>query len=264
MSKDADEMLRFADYCHEKSQDEINWNLGCPYPRVANKKRGSGMLMFPDMVYQILEKVISESPIKWSIKCRLGYLSADEIKALAPIFNEFDISELIIHARLGKQLYKGEVDLDNFHEALSLIKAPIAYNGDIFTTTDFQKLQNRFPITRWMIGRGLLVDPFLPAAIMGSVLPTLDDQQFAIRKFVEDLYLTYRKQMNDRPQAISVMKELWGFMAYGFNKPQKIFNTIKKCNSFESYETAVSKAFSDFQWLGSDADLYRAKLAKEE
>ena len=62
LSKDADEMLRFAKYCHEKGFTEINWNLGCPYPRVANKKRGSGLIPFPELVDEILTQLMSECP----------------------------------------------------------------------------------------------------------------------------------------------------------------------------------------------------------
>ena len=57
LSKDADEMLRFGEFCAEKGFAEINWNLGCPYPRVANKKRGSGILPHPEMLSDILSRL---------------------------------------------------------------------------------------------------------------------------------------------------------------------------------------------------------------
>ena len=38
LSKDAEEILRFANYVKSLGFDEINWNLGCPFPRVAKKK----------------------------------------------------------------------------------------------------------------------------------------------------------------------------------------------------------------------------------
>lgn len=263
LSKDADEMLRFASFCYEKGHTEINWNLGCPYPRVANKKRGSGMLPYPEMVYQILEKVMGATPIKWSIKCRLGYLSPTEIFDLIPVFNQFNLEELIVHARIGKQLYKGHVDGETFQQLPALIRAPLVYNGDVFTTSDFLHFQKQYHLSHWMIGRGLLVDPFLPARIKKGALPSLYEQQEVIRRFIEDLYLSYRKKMNDRPQAISVLKELWGFMSYGFDHPQKIFNAIKKCKSFEQYEGAIASVFSKYKWGGSEAGLYHKNMGPE-
>ena len=79
LSKDAEEIIRFASYCHEIGFKEINWNLGCPYPRVANKKRGSGMLPYPDMVLEIFEKLNGKINTRLSVKCRLGYNTSDEI-----------------------------------------------------------------------------------------------------------------------------------------------------------------------------------------
>ena len=61
LSKDADEVIRFGNFCEKLGFEELNWNLGCPYPQVANKKRGSGMLPFPGMVDEILDKVMAES-----------------------------------------------------------------------------------------------------------------------------------------------------------------------------------------------------------
>ncbi len=256
LSKDAEEIIRFATFCSEKGFTEINWNLGCPYPRVANKKRGSGMLPYPEMVAEILEQLQEKLPLNFSVKCRLGYYSADEIFNLVPVFNKYNISELIIHARIGKQLYKGEADTEIFKKTIGLWTMPLAYNGDIFSVDDLHRLQEDFPkVNRWMIGRGLLMDPFLPGDIKGVAFQ--GDRKTKIQQFVVDLYLAYRKKMNDRLQAINVMKELWGFLRYSFDDPHKVFNRIKKCKSFDEYEQAVSDVFSINTWLGADGNRYR-------
>ncbi len=260
LSKDAEEIMRFSTYCAEKGFDEVNWNLGCPYPRVANKKRGSGMLPYPDMVAELLENMRGKLPLKLSVKCRLGYYSADEIFDLIPIFNEYKISELIIHARIGKQLYKGEADTDTFKKCIDLCATPLAYNGDIFAADDLRSLQQQFPaVNRWMIGRGLLMDPFLPGDIKGIVFE--GDRMTKVQQFVTDLYLAYRKKTNDRLQAISVMKELWGFLQYSFDDPHKVFNYIKKCKSFDEYEQAVSGIFNRHTWLGAEGKRFNSSTA---
>ncbi len=258
LSKDADEMLRFAKYCHEKGFKEINWNLGCPYPRVANKKRGSGLIPHPEMVDEILEQLQDEIPIQLSVKTRLGLNSPDEILQLVAVLNKYPISEIIIHARIGKQLYKGGVDIMAFEQAAATTKIPIAYNGDIFSQTDFAIIDKRFAhVQTWMIGRGLLVDPFLPAIIKGIVLPNLSDRKVIIRKFVDDLYFGYRRKMNDRLQAINVLKELWGYLCYSFTDPHKVFNLLKKTKNFDEYEDAVNNIFWKYNWVGSEAGLFR-------
>jgi tRNA-dihydrouridine synthase len=251
LSKDADEIIRFAHFCEKQGFKELNWNLGCPYPMVANKKRGSGMLPYPEMIDEILQKVMAETAIRFSVKCRLGYFSSDEIYKLIPVFNRHSVSELTIHARIGKQLYSGVTDLDTFQQAAPLFKVPVVYNGDIFSLKDFQCLNDRFPsINTWMIGRGLLSDPFLPAIIKDLPLPA--DQQAHIRLFTDDLYLTYRKQLNDHLAVLGILKEYWQYLAGSFNDPHKVFKRLKKINSFDEYEDAVAAVFGEFEWLASE------------
>ncbi len=250
LSKDADEMLRFAQICADKGFEEINWNLGCPFPRVAHKKRGSGMLPYPEMVQEILDRLMPCMPVKFSIKCRLGYESPEEIQALLPVFAQFPLSELIVHARIGKQLYKGPVDLTTFEKIADKVASPLIYNGDIFSPDEFLSIQQRFQqINRWMLGRGLLTNPFLPATIKGIPLP--EEPKILIRKFVDDLYFAYRHKMNDRLQSINVMKEMWSYLALSFDNPTKVFGKIKKCKSFDTYEDTVNLVFEKYQWMGS-------------
>lgn len=249
LSKDADEIIRFNRYCQQAGFAEVNWNLGCPFPQVADKKRGSGMLPFPEMVEEILSKVMHESSIRFSIKCRLGYNNTDEIFGLLPIFNKYSIYELSVHARLGRQLYKGNTHPNVFKEITSRAHIQLAYNGDIFSPVDFEHLQFQFPsIKAWMIGRGILYDPLLPARIKGLPLPV--NEKAAIKSFVDDLYFAYRKQMNDNLSLLSVLKEYWEYLSMSFSNPHQVFKKIKRVGSFDEYEDAVSSVFDSFEWTG--------------
>ena len=141
LSTDAEEVLRFAKQCKQLGYKEINLNMGCPFPRVANKKRGCGLLPYPDKVEAMFERIFEEIDIRFSVKCRLGYFSPDEINAILPIFNRFPLSELIIHPRIGKQLYKGEADVERFKALIPEINAPLVYNGDIVSVERFEHIK---------------------------------------------------------------------------------------------------------------------------
>jgi len=251
LSKDADEIIRFARFCDKSGFKELNWNLGCPYPMVAKKKRGSGILPYPEMVEEILCKVMPEIAIRFSVKCRLGYFSGEEIFSLIPIFNRNQISELTIHARIGKQLYSGETDLGTFQRVVTLVEVPLVYNGDIFSVNNFNYLKKKFgSLDSWMIGRGILSDPFLPALI--KKLPIPADRQAHIKRFMEALYYAYRKQKNDNLSVLGNLKEYWNYLALSFNDPHKVFKHIKKVQNFDAYENAVAIVFKEFEWVGSD------------
>jgi len=245
LSKDADEILLFAQICRDLGFEEVNWNLGCPFPRVAKKMRGSGLLPHPDKVEAILEKVMPKIPVRFSVKCRLGYHSPKEIFALLPVFNRFPLSEIILHARLGRQMYKGVPDTGTFGRALKASRQPVVYNGDIFSLKDFLKMEQQFPAAAgWMLGRGLLQDPFLPARVKGLSLPA--DPLTVVRRYVDDLYFAYRRNFNDSLRAINVMKELWGYLSFSFDDPGKVFGKIKKTKTFGEYEDAVNIVFENY------------------
>jgi len=111
LSKNIDDTKFLLDRIIENKHSEINWNLGCPYPMVAKKGMGSGLIKEYEQIDKILDFIFKNYSINLSVKCRLGYDSIDEIDQLIPVFNNHPLHEVIIHPRIGKQLYKGEVYL---------------------------------------------------------------------------------------------------------------------------------------------------------
>lgn len=253
LSNNSVEVLRFARYVQSLGYTEINLNMGCPYPVVANKKRGSGILPYPELVRQLLEEVSIAIPLNYSIKCRLGYFNNEEIDKLIPHFNQAGLSELIVHARIGKQLYKGQPDKEKFGLIRHEIQPSLTYNGDIFTVDAFQEVSQLYPeINRWMLGRGLLANPFLAEDIRQSVGPTNKEKRLqTVRLFVQELYYLRRKHTSNSLSTLGRMKELWSYLRYSFSHPQEVWRLIKKAGSFEAYESAVETVFTSFCWTGN-------------
>ena len=246
LSTDAEEILRFAKQCKALGYKEINLNMGCPFPRVANKKRGCGLLPYPDKVEAMLEGVFERiDDMKFSVKCRLGYFSPDEIEAIIPIFNRFPLSELIIHPRIGKQLYKGEADVERFAALIPYINAPLVYNGDIFSVESFGHIRETVqPVNQFMLGRGLLANPFLAEEIYGSGALNAPERTERLHAYVIDLYDDRLRHAGGSPKVLGRMKELWSYLMNSFEEPQVVWRKIKKINSLKEYEEAVDYVFS--------------------
>ena len=276
LSTDGEEILRFAKQCKELGYKEINLNMGCPFPRVANKKRGCGLLPYPDKVEAMLDRVFEEIDIKFSVKCRLGYFSPEEIDAIIPIFNKFPLSELIIHPRIGKQLYKGEADVERFKELMPQINAPLVYNGDIVSVESFERIRRvieslscgglrgkpamtpieetspksvivdkgpQSPVLKgYMLGRGILANPFLAEDICRNA-SNAPERSERLHAYVLDLYEDRLHHAGGSPQVLGRMKELWSYLMYSFDEPQDIWRKIKKINALKDYEEAVETVF---------------------
>ncbi len=299
LSTDAEEILRFAKQCKQLGYKEINLNMGCPFPRVANKKRGCGLLPYPDLVEAMLERVFEEIDIKFSVKCRLGYFSPDEIEAIIPIFNKFPLSELIIHPRIGKQLYKGEADVERFKALIPYIKAPLVYNGDIFSVDSFERIQGiiesplcgrlrvkpamtpmeesspksviagndpqSLALNGYMLGRGILTNPFLAEEIKASVIASEAKQSSKetnhldchaslamtkterLHNYVIDLYEDRLQHAGGSPKVLGRMKELWSYLMNSFEEPQAVWRKIKKINALKEYKEAVETVFKEIK-----------------
>lgn len=285
LSNNPEDFLFLANTIFELGFKEINWNLGCPSPTVVNKKRGSGLLPFPDVIDQFLDHVIPRLTGKMSIKLRLGRYHAHEIEGLLPILNRYPLTELILHPRLGSQLYSGSVDLDAFAQVLSQTKHRVVYNGDINTVADFTDRCQRFPgIDSWMIGRGLLANPFLAAEIVSvqspnvsdspqgeisqsgekpiqgqlshhkSMLfntiestPTLkSDREMAIlHTFHTALHNQYRDVLCGPSHLLARMKGFWGYFSENFTNPVKVRKQIYKTTSPDQYLEAVHHLFAN-------------------
>jgi len=244
LSTDAEEILRFAKQCKQLGYKEINLNMGCPFPRVANKKRGCGLLSYPDKVDAMLERVFEEIDIKFSVKCRLGYFSPEEINAIIPIFNKYPLSELIIHPRIGKQLYKGEADAERFAALIPYINTPLVYNGDIVSVGGFEKIREAVqPVNQFMLGRGLLANPFLAEEIQGGAYAP--ERAERLHNYVIDLYEDRLRHAGGSPKVLGRMKELWSYLMYSFEEPQNVWRKIKKINALKEYEEAIEMIFKE-------------------
>ena len=243
LSTDSEEILRFAKQCKQLGYKEINLNMGCPFPRVANKKRGSGLLPYPDMVEAMFERVFEEIDINFSVKCRLGYFSPEEIEAIIPIFNRFPLSELIVHPRIGKQLYKGEADVERFKALIPYINAPLVYNGDIFSRESFEHIREQVqPVNQFMLGRGILANPFLAEEIRGGAWNALE-RTARLYAYIVDLYEDRLRHAGGSPKVLGRMKELWSYLMNSFEEPQVVWRKIKKINALKEYEDAVEYVF---------------------
>ena len=256
LSTDAEEILRFAKQCQQLGYKEINLNMGCPFPRVANKKRGCGLLPYPDKVENMLDRVFDKIDIKFGVKCRLGYFNPEEIDAIIPVFNKYPLSELIIHPRIGKQLYKGEADVERFRALVPSINAPLVYNGDIVSVESFVRINgilNDGPSTgsgtcktveQFMLGRGILAHPFLAEQIKNDTADT-DDKTERLHNYVLDLYEDRLRHAGGSPKVLGRMKELWSYLMYNFEEPQMVWRKIKKLNALKEYEDAVEAIFKE-------------------
>jgi tRNA-dihydrouridine synthase B len=246
ITNDAEEFLFVAKYVQQFGYKELNWNLGCPYPMVAKCGMGSGLISNTSQIEHILKRVHNETDIIVSMKMRMGYENPTEILDVFPILEQYPIKNIAIHARIGKQLYKGGVDLDSFQKCLDTSKQKIYYNGDITSVAKFKELQERFPsIDHWMIGRGLIADPFLPSMIKNNTTEYPKNRLEIFEAFHDEIYREYDAYLQGPTPIRMKMLGFWEYFSESFSNPQKTFKKIKKAGNSKNYEAAVKEIFKN-------------------
>ena len=248
----------------EYGYEEVNLNLGCPSGTVVAGGRGAGMLADVDRLDCFLDQIFRDTDLHISVKTRIGMEHPEEGYTLMKIYNQYPISEVIIHPRTRKEFYKGEPHLDVFGELLAMSKHPVCYNGNLFTVRDYEQFRARFPqVERVMIGRGVLADPGLMRRLKslehaqktgedasrkendmeqpGSEIYRTGKQE--LRAFHDTIFRQYREIFDEDKNAIFHMKELWSYLMHSFEGSESYAKKIRKTSSLNEYRCEVGNLF---------------------
>ena len=220
---------------------EVNLNAGCPSGTVVAKGKGSGMLRYPDRLDSFLEEtfeLLEQRHINCSVsvKTRIGIHDVSEAEELIPIYNRYPLKDLIVHSRVQKEFYRGEVHYETFRNFIDHIRHHLVYNGDIHTRDDYDKIIQMFPeIDTVMIGRGLLVNPALVREIQGGEPVTIHE----IKSFHDTLVDNYIPEMGSEKNVLFKVKEYWGWLSKSFSGSDRYMKEIRKSKNLAEYRAAV-------------------------
>lgn len=240
IAAETDEMERIIHLFIDKGHREMDINLGCPFPLIVKKKKGSGLLPYPEKIKELLDTVRKFSDIQFSVKLRLGLHSADESLHILPILNDLPLKHITMHPRLGIQQYKGEVDLEGFSLFYENCNHPLIYNGDINNMEDINRIRQLFPkLSGIMIGRGLLSNPALALEYKNDKKLSSDEFKVKLMQVHQYVYEHYRNRIEGGDsQLLNKMKTFWEYPYPEMDR--KIKKKIKKCNRLGDYERIIS------------------------
>jgi tRNA-dihydrouridine synthase len=217
-------------------------NAGCPWPMVARKGRGAGLLLQADTLRRMLDAGCAAMPDGFSIKVRLGLTTPDLLAQRMELLNAAPLAEVTIHARTARQMYEGRVDLQAFADCLARCRHPVVYNGDLRTAADGAFLAARFPqVRRWMLGRGLLADPFLAERLRGDTAPR---DLARLRAFLDDLLAAACAESHGEKPVLGRVKELWGYLAPSLSRDGLLLRRIRLCHRLDEYRRTVDELFA--------------------
>lgn len=246
LTRKAEDFLWAAGRLAGMGYGEVNLNLGCPSGTVVAKGKGSGFLSAPAELDRFLDEIFSAATVHISVKTRLGRTDPAEFERLLDIYNQYPISQLIIHPRVQKDFYQNSARAEVFAAALPRARMPVCYNGDLVTAAELLSLPARFPGTASaMAGRGLLADPALFLKAQGG--PGAD--RAALRAFHDELYHSYCTAFGSDRNAMLRMKELWRYLICRFGNHEDYGKRLRKARDSREYESLAAGIFRELPLL---------------
>ena len=226
----------------EYGYEAFNWNIGCPVAQVVRRRRGCGIMPDPDTVEEVVRTVTSQTPYRFSVKMRLGLKDPAEGLRILECLDNYPLEFIVIHPRLGVQMYDGVPDWEQMDLFCQHTHHRIIYSGDLFSVQDYERLQKRYPeIEDWMLGRGLLQNPFLAEQLkgMGS-----GDQRQRFSKY----YQKWTQEMLDavkEKSTLAKLKELWHYYAVFYQISISELQQLLRINDFDVFYDRTLKIIKD-------------------
>ena len=176
------ELAEAAKMVEASGADIIDFNMGCPVPKIVNNGEGSALMKNPQLAYEVLAAMVAAVKIPVTVKFRAGWddkhRNAVEIALAA---ERAGVAAVAVHGRTRQQFYEGKADWSIIREVKQAVKVPVFGNGDIFTVADGLRMLAETGVDGLMIGRGADGNPWLfqqlKAALAGEPVPeapTLD------------------------------------------------------------------------------------------
>ena len=237
LTKDAEDFLWMAGLIRDSGYDEVNLNLGCPSGTVVAKGKGSGLLADTEKLDAFLDAIFSRTPLPVSIKTRVGVNEPEEFEKILSVYVRYPVAELIVHPRVRREFYGGEVHMDCFRQAAATAPFPVCYNGNLCSMQQICEFRKKYPdVPAVMLGRGLIGNP-------GMLIPGGTSRE-TLAAFHDALLEAYLSAFGGSRNAMFRMKEIWRYQLRLFQGGEKYEKALRKVTDLNEYRVITEGIFA--------------------
>lgn len=164
------ELAEAARMVEASGADMIDFNMGCPVPKIVNNGEGSALMKNPQLAHDILAAMVKAVKIPVTVKFRAGWDDANRNAVeIARAVEAAGVSAVAVHGRTRQQFYEGKADWSIIADVKQAVKVPVFGNGDIFTVADGLRMLEQTGCDGLMIGRGADGNPWLFTALAAAL-----------------------------------------------------------------------------------------------
>lgn len=193
---EADSVARAAEYVASLGcADILDFNMGCPAPKVVKNHEGSAMLKNPENAYRVLKALVGAVDMPVTVKMRIGWDDKSiNIMEMAQLAQEAGVAAIAIHGRTREQFYRDQADWAIIGRVRESLQIPVIANGDVRNVQDLAKIRQVTGCEAVMVGRAAQGNPWIFRQLTeylrtGTVLPgpTMEERKEVIIRHLDML-----------------------------------------------------------------------------
>ena len=161
----------------------LDFNMGCPVPKVVNNGEGSALMKNPKLVEELLTKLVKAVKKPVTVKFRKGF-DDEQINAveIAKIAESCGVAAVAVHGRTRSQYYSGKADWNIIRQVKEAVRIPVIGNGDVVGAESAKALIEATGCDGVMIGRAAQGNPWIFREVVryledGTLLPKPDNAE---------------------------------------------------------------------------------------
>ena len=224
----------------------LDFNMGCPVPKVVNNGEGSALMKEPKLVEEILSALVKAVDKPVTVKIRKGFDEANcNAVEIARIAESCGVAAIAVHGRTREQYYSGRADWDVIARVKQAVSIPVIGNGDVDSPEAAGKLLEHTGCDGVMIGRAAQGNPWIfrdtVSFLETGTVPPPPDGQEKKRMILE--HADFQLQIKGEYTAVREMRKHLAWYTTGMPHSARFRQTINSIESFAELTRGVESIF---------------------
>ncbi|MCI6231989.1 MAG: tRNA dihydrouridine synthase DusB [Selenomonas sp.] len=142
--------------------DILDFNMGCPAPKIVKNGEGSALMRDPERAMAILSAIRKAVKMPFTVKMRIGWdESSINVVEMAKRAEAAGVDAITVHGRTREQFYRGHADWEKIGEVRRAVSIPVIANGDVRTYDDLDRIREVTGCEAVMVGRAAQGNPWI-------------------------------------------------------------------------------------------------------